>query len=58
MKKITYSIENRIVWRNLYDTKLHVILNFVGIYKGESKRECENWLKNYKNRKRGAQCTK
>lgn len=51
MKKITYSVENRTVWKNVYDTKLGIIVNFIGIYKGSSKKDCEEWLKNY--RKRG-----
>ncbi len=48
MKKIIYSIENRIVWKNLYDTRLHVILNFIGIYRGSSKKDCCNWMKKKK----------
>lgn len=51
MKKITYSIEHNIVFRNVYDTELDLVMNFEGIYKGDTKKECEEWLKNYKESK-------
>ena len=52
MKKIKYTIENRTVWKNVYDTDLDAILNFVGLYRGETKKDCEKWLKKYKKRKK------
>lgn len=48
MKKITYSIEHNIVFKNVYDTELDLIVNFKGIYKGKTRKECEAWLKGYK----------
>lgn len=44
MKRIRYTIEYNTVWMELYDYKLHVPLNFKGIYKGKNKKECEEWL--------------
>jgi hypothetical protein len=48
MKKITYSIEHNIVFKNVYDTELDLIVNFKGIYKGKTRKECEAWLEEYK----------
>lgn len=48
MKKIRYTISNQRVWKELYDTKLDLVLNFTGIYKGNTNKECEEWLKEYK----------
>lgn len=47
MKKIRYTISHKTVWKELYDTELDLVLNFMGIYKGENKKDCENWLKEY-----------
>lgn len=47
-KKIVYSIEHNTVFKNKYDTDLGLVMNFKGIYKGRSKKECEIWLKGYK----------
>lgn len=48
LKKIKYSIEHRKVWANIYDTKLDCIMNFWCLYEGDTKKDCEIWLKNYK----------
>ena len=48
MKNITYTIEHNIVFMNVYDTELEMIMNFKGIYKGKNKEDCERWLKEYK----------
>lgn len=48
MKKIRYTIKHNTVWKELYDYTLHVPLNFKGIYKGTSTKDCEKWLSNYK----------
>lgn len=48
MKKIIYTIEHNMVFKNVYDEELNLIVNFKGIYKGTSKKDCETWLKNYK----------
>lgn len=58
MKKIVYTIENRVVFANLYDTKLKIILNFWGLYRGDTKKDCEAWLKKYKEERAGMKCTK
>ena len=48
MKKIVYTIEHNTVFKNVYDEELDLIVNFKGIYKGTSKKDCEAWLKGYK----------
>lgn len=48
MKKITYSIQNNMVLINVFDTELDLVVNFQGIYKGSSRKDCETWLKGYK----------
>jgi hypothetical protein len=47
MKKIRYTIQRNTVWKELYDTKLDLVINFTGLYKGENKKDCEEWLSNY-----------
>lgn len=54
MKKIRYSIENKTVWKDLFDTKLGCVMNFKGIYTGTSKKDCEKWLKKHKRGLRNA----
>ena len=48
MKKIVYTIEHNIVFKNVFDAELGMITNFRGIYKGTTKKDCEAWLKGYK----------
>lgn len=58
MKKVVYSIENKRVFCNIYDTKYKVILNFYAIYRGNTKKDCEAWLKKYKKENGGKKCIK
>lgn len=48
MIRIRYVIQYNTVFVERYDTELQLVVNFKGLYKGKSNKECEIWLKGYK----------
>lgn len=46
--KITYTIKDKKVFRNVIQADIGAIMNYSIIYTGSSKKECERWLKLYK----------
>ena len=44
MKVIKYRLENRKIWKEVYDTPLKVTFAMKCIYTGKSVQDCKNWL--------------
>lgn len=44
MKIIKYRLENRKIWKEVYDTELKVAFASICVYTGKSVHDCKNWL--------------
>lgn len=44
MKKIVYRVENRKIWKEIYDTDLKLSLGQICVFTGRNVQECKNWL--------------